>query len=117
VTAFFEKNLRMSFLEIPGADLTAWNMRCDREYWSIAAMSIEKSVDQVKVAGAAAATAGREFPAELSLGARRKRGSFFVAHVNPLNFAIYSQSIRHRIQAVAHDAVKSFDTRFNKSAD
>jgi hypothetical protein len=90
VTAFFEKNLRMSFLEIPGADLTAWNMRCDREYWSIAAMSIEKSVDQVKVAGAAASTAGPEFPAELSLGARRKCGSFFMAHVNPLNFAIYS---------------------------
>jgi hypothetical protein len=117
VTAFFEKNFRMSFLEISSADLTTWNMRCDREYWSIAAMSIEESVDQVKVAGAAAATAGREFPAELSLSARRKRGSFFVAHVNPLNSAIYSQSIRHRIQAVADDAVKSFDTRFNQSAD
>jgi hypothetical protein len=80
-------------------------------------MSIEESVDQVKVTGPAAATAGREFPAELSLGARRKRGSFFVAHVNPLNFAIYLQSVRHRIQAVADDAVKSFDTRFNKSAN
>jgi hypothetical protein len=117
VTAFFEKNFRMSFLEISGADLTAWNMRCDREHRSIAAMSIEESVDQVKVTGTTAATAGSEFPAELSLGARRKRSSFFVAHVNPLNFAIYSQSIRHRIQAVAHDAVKSFDTRFNKSAN
>src|ERR1700677_2382347 len=103
----------MSFLKISGSDLTTWNMRCDREYWSIAAMSIEESVDQVKVAGTAAATAGRQFPVELSLGACRKRGSFFVAHVNPLNFAVYSQSIRHRIQAVAHDAVKSFDARFN----
>ncbi len=117
VAAFFEKNFRMSFLEISGADLTAWNMRGDREYRSIAAMSIEESVDQVKVTGATAAAAGREFPAELSLGPRRERGSFFVAHVNPLNFAIYSQSIRHRIQTIAHDAVKSFDTRFNKSAD
>src|SRR6204780_2179579 len=59
VTAFFEKNFRMSFLEISSADLTAWNMRCDREYRSIAAMSIEESVDQVKVAGTAAASAGR----------------------------------------------------------
>jgi len=107
----------MGFLEISGADLTAWNMRCDREYRGIAAMSIEESVDQVKAAGTAAATAGREFPAELSLGARRKRGGFFVAHVNPLNSPIYSQSIRHRIQAVAHDAVESLDARFNKSAD
>src|SRR5580704_15721460 len=113
VAAFFEKNFGMSFLEIPGADLAAWNMRCDREYRGIAAMSIEESVDQVKAAGTAAATAGRKFPAELSLGARRKSGSFFVAHVNPLNFPIYSQSIRYRIQAVAHDAVKSLDTRFN----
>ena len=53
-------------------------------------MSIEESVYQVKVAGTTAATAGREFPVELSLGARRKRGSFLVAHVNPPNFAIYS---------------------------
>jgi hypothetical protein len=30
-------------------------------------MSIEESVDQVKVAGTAAATAGRQFPVELSL--------------------------------------------------
>jgi hypothetical protein len=80
-------------------------------------MGIEKSVNQVKVAGATATRAGRELPAQLSLGAGCKRASFFVPHVNPFNFAIYSQSIRHWIQAIAHDAVDSFDTRLSKSAN
>jgi hypothetical protein len=51
-------------------------------------MGVEESVDQVKVARAAAAGAGREFPPELTLGASCKRASLFVAYMNPLNFAI-----------------------------
>jgi hypothetical protein len=56
-------------------------------------MSIEEAVDQVKVAGAAATRAGREFPAQLSLCASRKRGSFFVAHVDPFQLLIEPQRI------------------------
>jgi len=56
-------------------------------------MSIEEAVDQVKVAGAAATRAGREFPAQLSLCASRKRGSFFVPHVDPSELAIQAQRI------------------------
>jgi hypothetical protein len=117
MTTFLEKNFGMSFLEVTSTDLTAQDMRRNREYRSIAAMSIEESIDEVKTAGAAAAAADREFPAELSLGTRSKRRSFFVTDMDPFEVSIYSQSIRHRIQAVTNDAINSFDTNSNKSAD
>jgi hypothetical protein len=101
----------MSFLEISGTDLSSRNMRRDREDRSIAAMSIEKSINQVEVAGAATARTDREFAAKLSLGTGCKRGGFFVAHVDPLNPSIFAQRVADRIQAVAHYAVNPFDTR------
>src|SRR5271154_3074451 len=86
VAAFLEQDFRMSLLKISRADLAGRNMRCDREHRSIASMSIEKAVDQVQVAGAAAPPAGRELAGELCLGTGRIRAGFFVAHMNPFNF-------------------------------
>src|SRR6202022_4414059 len=95
----------MRFLEISGSDLSGWNMRRDREHRSVAAMRIEKSVDKVKVAGDAAARAGREFPAELGLGAGCERAGFLVTHMDPFKLPILANRIGHRIQAVADDTV------------
>jgi hypothetical protein len=88
MAAFLEEDFWMSFLEISGANLTGRNMRCDRNHRSIAAMSIEKTIDEVKVTRAATARAGRELSAQLSLRASRKGGGFFVAHMDPFEFAI-----------------------------
>src|SRR5208282_1047945 len=60
MAAFLEKNFRMRLLEVSRADLAAGYMRRDREDRSIAAMSIEKAVDQVQVAGTATAPASCE---------------------------------------------------------
>jgi hypothetical protein len=89
-------------------------MRGNRKHWSIAAMSVEEAIDQVEVAGAAATGAGRELPAQLSLGASGKSGGFFVAHMNKLKFVVHAQSIGHGIQTVAHDTVKPFYARLDK---
>ncbi len=51
-------------------------------------MSVEKAVDQVEVAGAAAPSAGRELAGELCLRAGRIRAGFFVAHMDPFNFVV-----------------------------
>jgi hypothetical protein len=37
--------------------------------------------------------------------------------MDPFKLAVQAQSIGNRIQAVADDAVNSFDTRLNKPAD
>jgi hypothetical protein len=51
-------------------------------------MSVEKAVDQVQVAGAAAAPTGRELAGELCLRAGRLRAGFFVTHMDPFNFIV-----------------------------
>ena len=86
-----EKDFRTEFPKISVPISLAWN-------GAMRSRVLEHCRDEhrrVRLSGevppTTAATAGREFPVELSLGARRKRGSFFVAHVNPLNFAVYSQ--------------------------
>jgi hypothetical protein len=117
VAAFFEKDLGMCFLKISGAYLAAQNMRGDCNHRSIAPMSIEKAVDEVEVPGTSGTRAGGELPGELGLSPRRKRTGFFVTHMDPFKLAIQAQSVRNRIQAVADDAVYSFDTRLNKPAD
>ena len=52
----------MGLLEISGTDLAARNVRCDRQHRSIAAMSVEKAIDKVKVAGTAATPAAASLP-------------------------------------------------------
>jgi hypothetical protein len=53
----------------------------------------------------------------LRLRAGRKRGSFFVAHVDPFQLLIEPQRIGYRVQAVAHDTVNPFDARLYKSVN
>jgi hypothetical protein len=92
-------------------------MRCDCNHRSIAPVSVEKAVDEVKVSGASGTRTGGKLPGELGLCSGRKRTGFFVTHMDPLNLAVQAQGIRNRIQAVAYDAVNSFDTRLDKFAD
>src|SRR5208282_3730484 len=88
VATFLKQILWMRFLKVSRADLAAGNMRCDRQHRSIAAMSIEKAVNQVQVAGAATPRAGGELAGELRLRAGRKRAGLLVAHMDPFNFVV-----------------------------
>ena len=88
VAAFLEQDFRVGLLKISRADLTRGNMRGDRKHRSIASMSVEKAVDQVQVARAAASPAAGELAGELCLRAGRIRAGFFVAHMDPFNFGV-----------------------------
>jgi hypothetical protein len=70
----------------------------------------------VEIPRAAAPRAGRELSGQLSFGAGSKRAGLFVAHMDKFHFAIQAQSIGHRIQAVAYDAINPFDASLSKPA-
>ncbi len=68
-------------------------------------MAVEKAIDEVQVAGAAASGADGEAARQVRFGARRESGDFFMSDVNPLDFALTADGIRQAVQAVAHDFV------------
>jgi hypothetical protein len=55
VTALLKQDLRMSFLEISSADLGRRDLRRNRKHWDTRAMAVEQAVDEVQIAGPAAA--------------------------------------------------------------
>src|SRR5205823_413925 len=72
------------------------------------AMAIEQAVDQVQVAGPAAAGADRELAGEMRLGAGSKGRGLFVADVNPVDAFATAQRIGESVERIADDAVHTF---------
>ena len=68
----------MRRLEIVDADLAAGDMGRDRQHRHAAALAIEQAVDEMQVAGAAAAGADRQLAGQMGLGARREGAAFLV---------------------------------------
>jgi hypothetical protein len=93
VAALFEQTLRMGFLEISGANLTRWDLRGNAKHWYPRAMAVEQPVDEVQIAGPAAASANGEFTGQMRFGAGREGCDLLVADVDPLNLGLSSQSV------------------------
>src|SRR5699024_11484951 len=53
MTTFFKELIGMCFLKITTANLGRWDMGCDRQHRSTAAMSIKQTIDEVQITGAA----------------------------------------------------------------
>ena len=83
VAALGEEMLRLGLLEISAADLVAGNLRGDGEDRNTAAVTVVEPVDQMQVAGTAAAGADRQSSGEMRFRAGGKRGGFLMSHVNP----------------------------------
>jgi hypothetical protein len=75
----------MRGLEIVDADLAAGDVRCYREHGNPTAVTFEQAIDQVEIAGAAAARTDRKLTREMRFGAGRERRRFLVAHVDPVD--------------------------------
>ena len=81
-----EQVLRVRLLEVLRADLGAWDVRRDRQHRHPAALCVEKAVDQVQVAGPAAARADREAVGQRGVGGRCECGRLLVTHMLPRRF-------------------------------
>ena len=110
VAAFTEKLVGMGLLEVAGADFGAGDVGGDGQNGGGAAVGVVQAVDQVQVAGAAAAGADCQLTGELRLRPGRERRSLFVADVQPLDRAVAAEGVGHRVEAVADDAVNAPDT-------
>ena len=73
-------------------------------------MAIEEAVDQVQIARPAAPGADRELASQMRLGTRRESGHLLVPDMHPVDLAVAANRVGQPIEAVADNAVDSFDT-------
>jgi hypothetical protein len=111
VAALAEQGLGVRFLKITGTDLRRGNLRSDGEHRYARPMAVEEAIDEVEIAGSAAARADRESPRQVCLGPGCKRGDFLMANMDPLDLAATPERIREPVQTVPHDAVNTFHAR------
>jgi hypothetical protein len=115
VAALAEQLIGVSLLEVAGADLGTGDVGGDGQYRGHAPMGIEQPVDEVQVAGAATAHAGRQLARELCLRTGRESRSLFVADMHPADLSAAADGVGHRVEAVAYDPVHALDARFGKA--
>jgi len=101
----------VGFLEIAGADLGRRDLCSDGEHGHPRAVAVEQTVDEVEVAGPAAAGAYGELTRKMRLGTRRKGRDLLVPDMNPLDLTLAAKRIGQAIQAIANNAINPLDTR------
>ncbi|MBB5469725.1 hypothetical protein HDG32_005874 [Paraburkholderia sp. CI2] len=72
-------------------------------------MTVEQSINQVKIARTAAARAHGEPPCRCSIGTGRKSGTLLMTCVHPADRAESAQAKRQSIQTVARHAPDALD--------
>jgi hypothetical protein len=90
----------MGFLEVAGADLGAGDLGGQRQHRRHAAMRVVQAVDQVQVAGPAAARAGPQPPGQLCLRPSRERAGLLMPHMDPVDAVVAADGVHHRVEAV-----------------
>src|SRR5262249_17649065 len=86
-------------------DLRARDVRGDREHGNSAAVGVVEPVDEVQVAGSAAARAYRELAGQRRVGGGRERRVLLVADVFPRDVTGAPNGVREPAEAVARQAV------------
>jgi hypothetical protein len=115
MAALLEQRLRMGLLEIAAADLGRGDLRGDAEHGDAGAVTVEQTVDEVQVAGSAAAGANSELTRQMRLGAGRERRDLLMPDMDPLDLPLSADGVGQPVQAVADNAVDPLDTRSGES--
>src|SRR5262249_44757612 len=115
MAALPEQLLRVRLLEIAGGDFRRRDLGRDGEHRHTRAVAVEQTVDEMQVAGSAAAGADRELAREMRFAAGGKRRDLLVPDMNPFDLALMAQRVGQPIEAVADDAVNALDSRGEKN--
>ena len=107
----------MRLLEEVRTDLGRGDLRRDRHHRHARALAVEETVDEMQIAGAAAAGADGEVPRDMGVGAGGEGGDLFVAHVQPFDPAAPANGVGEAVQAVAHDAVDALNSSGDEHLD
>jgi hypothetical protein len=73
-------------------------------------MTVEQTIDKVKVAGSAASGTHSKLARQISLGARRESRNLLVTDMNPFDLALPAIGVGQAIQAVPDDAIHPLDS-------
>jgi hypothetical protein len=74
-------------------------------------MAVEQAVDEVQIAGPAAASTNGEVTRQMRLGTSREGRDLLVPDVDPLDLALSSQSVGEAVEAIADNAIDPLDAR------
>src|SRR5262249_17331439 len=105
MAALTEQVLRMGFLKVAGPDLSQQDLSGYGEHRDSRSVAIKKAVDEMQVAGPAAAGTDGERTRQMRFGARCEGGNLLVPDVHPLDLAQAANSIGDAVEAVAANAV------------
>src|ERR1700730_9671826 len=101
----------MRLLEEVCTDLPCRNLRSQGQDRRAAPMSVEQTLDQVGIAGAATAGAHGQAASELGFGGRGEGPSLFIAHIHPFDSAATCDRVHDRVEASPDAAVDPLDSR------
>jgi len=105
VAALLERQSGVGFLEVAGSDLGARDLGGQRQHRRHAAMRVVQAVDQVQVAGAAAARAGHEPVGQLCLRPSCERADLLMPHMYPIDAVVAADGVHHGVEAVPYNPV------------
>src|SRR5712672_4074912 len=105
----------MGFLEISGAEFGRRDLRRDREHRHARPLTVEQAINEVQIAGSAAAGADRKLSREVRLGTGCESRDLFVPHMHPFDLALAADRIGQAVQAVADDAIDTLDAGGSES--
>src|SRR5258707_533342 len=104
MTALAEELIGMGLLEVAGADLGARNVGGDGKHRNLVAVRIEEPVDEVQVAGAAAAGADGKLSGQFGVGGGvERRGRYRELHGKVAHLWAERSAMMGRAPFSAHD--------------
>jgi hypothetical protein len=95
----------MGFLKIAAADFRTRNMRCNGQDRHPRAMTIEKTINQMQIAGATAAGTDGKLTGQMRFRACGESGGFLMPGMNPVDVAASAQRFGNAIEAIADNAI------------
>jgi hypothetical protein len=72
-------------------------------------MAVEQAVDEVQIAGPAAAGTNGELTSQMRLGTSREGRDLLVPEVDPLDLALSPQRVGEAVEAIADNAIDPLD--------
>src|SRR6516162_10022476 len=115
MAALLEQLLWVRLLEIARADFRRRDLGGDCEHRQARAVAVEETVDEMQIAGPAAAGANRELTREMGFARGGKRCDLLVPDMDPFDLALLAQRVGEPVETVADDAVNALDSRREKN--
>src|SRR5262249_7656465 len=105
VTALGKEVLGVGLLEVAAANLRAGNVSGDGDDGDAVSVAIVESIDEVHVAGAAAARAGGQLSGEVCVGPGGEGGDLLVPDVDPADLVVPPDVVGDAVQRVSRHSV------------